>query len=242
MIRHKEYQKLRKTFVLIICFYFEIFLGRLLLLIIAKPKSGLLSSSFGFSSLEIVSIVVILSLLVLIPVISLKRYRAIIFNLNDIPKRYDNLKLEDVFENEKRKRILQIVLNTPGIHYNKLMKDAGLSPGQFQWHIKVLKKFNLIECKRDGQYRLFYPIIIPGTKLEKEILIDKPSKAKIHHPTTLSVYETIKKQPGIFASKISRKLELGRSTVTYHINKLAQNALIYSTKSKKGRNKLLYPV
>ena len=91
-----------------------------------------------------------------------------------------------------------------------------------------------------GQYRLFYPMLLSGSKFAEDL--QRGSSASLfQQPTTRSIFRYIRENPGTFASKIGRTLDLGRSTVSYHIGKLKDMGLVIAIESNAGRKKHLYP-
>jgi predicted transcriptional regulator len=172
-------------------------------------------------------------LLAIFEVLSIKEYRGYILRKSFFKKGKSYLTLEAIFENENRLNILREILNNPGIHQNELLRQCDLNKGQLKWHLDVLLKHRIIKKEKFGQYLIYFPITTSTESIEdfKNLLLKSETSSKI--------YELIKKSPGISSSEISKKINLARNTVKYHIDKLSERNLI--DLRGKGRKIELYP-
>ncbi|MFX1237841.1 MAG: winged helix-turn-helix transcriptional regulator [Promethearchaeota archaeon] len=141
--------------------------------------------------------------------------------------------INNIFENKYRRKIIDKVLEEPGIHNNELIRQCNIQNGQLKWHLNVLLRYNIIKQVKIGQYNTFYPILSfnQNSKVGMAFL----SKSK----TTLIILNIIEKNPGINSSAIARQLNLARSTLKYHIDKLSRKHLI--SIQANGNKKSLYP-
>jgi predicted transcriptional regulator len=185
----------------------------------------------SFLVIFIVTFIVFLTSTVI--VISFKEYKYY-FKSRNFPVRSNQfLTFEDIFENEIRRRIINNILSEPGIHHNELQRRCNLQKGQLQWHLQVLLRYKIIKKKKVGQFSLFYPNFRSQTF--DDFAIETITKSK----TTLKILDIIENNPGIISSKIAEQLDLSRSSVKYHVDKLLNKKLILSEKS--GREIELYP-
>ncbi len=164
--------------------------------------------------------------------LTIKEYRGYFIRRTHIKKGKSYLSLADIFENENRINILTQILNNPGIHQNELLRSCDLQKGQLQWHLDVLLKYHIVKKEKHGQYTLYFPIT---SSIES---IENFKNLPIKSETTSKILELIKENPGISSSDISRKINLARNTVKYHIDKLSKNNLIFF--KEKGRKRELY--
>ncbi|MBA7647166.1 hypothetical protein ES703_54936 [subsurface metagenome] len=128
--------------------------------------------------------------------------------------------------------ILKQILNNPGIHQNELMRNCNLQKGQLQWHLDVLLKHRIIKKEKYGQYTIYFPITSSIESIDA--FKNLPTKSE----TTTKILKLIKNYPGISSSEISKKINLARNTVKYHIDKLSEDNLI--SLKEKGRKIELY--
>ncbi|MFX1275962.1 MAG: winged helix-turn-helix transcriptional regulator, partial [Promethearchaeota archaeon] len=142
------------------------------------------------------------------------------------------LSIKDVIRNEYRSTILQKIINTPGIHNNELLRQCNLQKGQLQWHLQILIQYGLIKKKKEGQFSLFFPSFISQDINQSYNILLIKSK------TTMKVLDKIENNPGINPSMVASELEISRSSVKYHVDKLIQENII--SHRRKGRNVELY--
>lgn len=151
----------------------------------------------------------------------------------DIEKGAHRLTLDEVLENEKRDEIIQLILEMPGIHFNELLRQTDLAPGNLVWHLDILETFKIIRKQRVGQYLIYFPYLDknPISKLDLKL-----QKSK----TTLEILQLINDHPGIYQNQLAARMSMDHKTIQYHLNKLAEVEVIrFET---KGRKRLCYPV
>ncbi|MCK4380259.1 MAG: winged helix-turn-helix transcriptional regulator [Candidatus Lokiarchaeota archaeon] len=178
-------------------------------------------------------LIVIILLLSIFEVLTVKEYRGYFIRKPFIQKGKSYLTLSDIFENENRLNILREIINNPGIHQNELLRNCDLQKGQLQWHLDVLLKNRIIKKEKYGQYTIYFPITSSIEEIDQ--FKNLPTKSE----TTTKIFELVQKYPGISSSEISKKINLARNTVKYHIDKLSEKGLIYL--KENGRKIELYP-
>jgi len=149
-----------------------------------------------------------------------------------VDKGAHQLSMEEVLENENRKKIIDLILTDPGIHFNELLRETELSAGNLAWHLDILETYKVIGKKRIGRYLVYFPYYQKNPLSNIDLKLQKSE-------LTLKVLEMIEEQPGTYNNEIAQILDVDHKTVAYHINKLKDLGLIHSEKS--GRKKKLYP-
>ncbi len=177
--------------------------------------------------------IIILLLISLSLVISLKEYKSYLKTTNKELVVHRKLKFEKIFENKNRQKIIQTILENPGIHFQELLRECFLQSGQLRWHLRVLIEFRIIRKKPIGQYNSYFSRI-------DNIESNNYSKILMKSKLRIEILELIEKNPGIIPSTIANNLDLKMTTLNYHINKLKNNNLIKT--HKEGRNLRLYSV
>ncbi|MFX0082007.1 MAG: winged helix-turn-helix transcriptional regulator [Candidatus Hodarchaeota archaeon] len=196
-----------------------------------EPVFGDDESTIGIIIISI-SITTIL-LLSIMEVLTIKEYKGYFLRKHHFKRGKSYLSLSDIFENENRIKILNQILNNPGVHHNELLRNCDLQKGQLQWHLDVLLKNHIIKKEKYGQYTIYYPIL---SSFETD---DNLKYLNLKSKTTSEVLNIIEENPGINSSEISRLLNLSRTTIKYHIDKLSEENIIKLV--KKGRKIELYP-
>lgn len=183
-------------------------------------------------------IIVVISAVILLSIslmLSKSEYRSYIKNrLMPESQIKHRLTINEVLENKNRSKIIDIILETPGVHFNEILRQAELSPGNLVWHLDVLESYKVISKRNIGQYLVYFPYYYdsnPISNIDIEL-----AKSKV----TLKILKIIEEHPGTYANEIARTLNLDHKTVKYHVDKLTENNLV--NPQKKGRKNLLYPV
>ena len=152
-----------------------------------------------------------------------------IIHFNTGPHR---LTIEQVLENENRDKIITLILEEPGVHFNEILREIEISAGTLVWHLDILETFKVIQKQRIGQYLVYYPYTVknPINKLDLKLRKSR---------TTLEILQLINDHPGMYQNQIARRMDLNHKTVKYHIDKLIESELIMA--KKKGRKNLFFP-
>ena len=163
---------------------------------------------------------------------SKSEYRDYILNrVLHINRGAHTLSMEEVFDNTMRNKILDIIIDDPGIHYKEIFRKAETSASNLAWHLDMLETYKIIKKTRVGNYLVYYPFIDknPFAELNHKIVKSK---------TTLEIFGIIGDNPGIHMSKIAHRMELDHKTIKYHVDKLKDVELVIF--KKEGRKNLLY--
>ncbi|MFX0018145.1 MAG: winged helix-turn-helix transcriptional regulator [Promethearchaeota archaeon] len=149
-----------------------------------------------------------------------------------IEKGAHRLTLEEVLENENRNKIIDLILEQPGIHFNELLRQTGLAAGNLVWHLDILETYKIIGKKRISKFIAYFPYYQknPISNLDIEL-----SKSKL----TLKILEMIENEPGLWSNLITKRFKVDHKTIQYHVNKLKELELINF--KKDGRKKKIYP-
>ncbi len=191
------------------------------------------TGSFFSSTLGIILIIVVLITAIFGLIMTNTQYRDYLLNrvmhINTGPHR---LTIEQVLENENRDKIITLILEQPGVHFNEILRELEISAGTLVWHLDILDTFKVIQKQRIGQYLVYYPYIVrnPISKLDLKLRKSR---------TTLEILQLINDHPGMYQNQIAHRMDLNHKTVKYHIDKLIESELIL--KKKKGRRNLFFP-
>jgi DNA-binding transcriptional ArsR family regulator len=149
-----------------------------------------------------------------------------------IEKGAHRLSLEDVLENENRNKIIDLILEEPGIHFNELLRKTEIAAGNLVWHLDILETYKVVGKKRIGNFIAYFPYYQknPISNLDLHL-----SKSKL----TLDILEMIEKEPGLWNSVITKRFKVDHKTIQYHINKLTDLNLIHF--KNEGRKKKIFP-
>ena len=178
-------------------------------------------------------LVISVSLIAIVVLISKKDYFQYLRTRTiPIEKGAHRLSLDDVLENENRNKIIDLILNEPGIHFNELLRKTGIAAGNLVWHIDILITYKVIGKKRIGNFIAYFPYYQKNPLSNIDLKLQKSR-------LTLEVLEMIEEDPGIWNNLITKKLKVDHKTIHYHINKLLELDLL--SIKKEGRKNKLYP-
>jgi hypothetical protein len=135
-----------------------------------------------------------------------------ILNFKTVNNTY-HLSIKDVFSNEMRLKIIEHVMAFPGIHFSKLQRQIQLGRGQLAWHLNILEHYCIIHREKYGNRTLYF------LELDKNIFQDKLATKPVSQ-TAQIILDEVKNHPGITSSEIGRLLEINRSTVKYHVDRM----------------------
>jgi len=149
-----------------------------------------------------------------------------------IEKGAHRLSLDEVLENENRNKIIDLILNEPGIHFNELLRKTGLAAGNLVWHLDILETYKVIGKKRIGKFIAYFAYY---QKNPIDNLNLKLSKSKL----TLEILEMIEREPGLWNNLITKRMKVDHKTIQYHLEKLKDLNLVNI--KKDGRKKKIFP-
>ena len=228
-------EKYRRNFITkIIFFLFSlVLLSVISFLIIELNKKPVFDPDIiVLSSLLFILLVPTFAFVLTLTALTISEYKNYFIRRSYIKEGRSYLSLADIFQNENRLNLLTQILNNPGIHHNELLRSCNLNKGQLQWHLDTLLKHSIIKKEKHGQYVIYFPITSSSEAIEA--FKNQFTKSK----TTLEVLNTVKNNPGINSTEISRILNLSRNSIKYHIDKLVEKH--YIRLEKKGRVNELY--
>lgn len=241
VIYKKILMRLKKRFFLTFIIYLLIIISVLIIEFFFSEvntysrERGLFSASIIYNESFISKILFLISLFsffIILDILTMtfQEYRNLHYIRKVVLNSGHRMSIEEVFENDNRKTIIEIILNEPGIHYNSLLRKTNIATGQLQWHLNVLINFEIITQKKVDSFLVFFASFVENQSGQKIILIKSKS--------TLDVLTIIEKNPGITMSKIAKDLNKSKSSIKYNIDKLRKKKLV--TFKQQGRKQLLY--
>lgn len=96
---------------------------------------------------------------------------------------------------------------TPGAHFSKIRDDLKLGTGEAQHHLRELEADGVVESRKDGDYRRFYPA---DTFSEFE----QTALGHLRRETLRGMVITLLKTPEATAGEIADRLDVSRPTVS----------------------------
>ncbi len=125
-----------------------------------------------------------------------------------------------LMENVKRKEMIGLIRDRPGIHYRKIGTILSLKQGVLSYHLNLLEKHEIIRSVQDGFNRRFY-------------LFEVKVRPVLHlSDIQQRIIELVYLTPGISKTKISNRMGISKPLVNYHIRILRELNLVRVMKQK----------
>ncbi|MHA1522627.1 MAG: winged helix-turn-helix transcriptional regulator, partial [Promethearchaeota archaeon] len=185
----------------------------------------------NFPLWAIILIVISSILVIFFGLMSKQEYRNFLLNrISDYSTGPHRLTMEDVLDNKIRNRIISIIMDEPGVHYSELERKVDTSSSNLAWHLDILETYHIINKRRVGRYLIFYPYVEKNPFAELDVSIVKSK-------TTLEIFQIIADNPGINQSHLTKRMDMHRKTVKYHLDKLIKANIV---EQKKEGTKMTY--
>ena len=126
-----------------------------------------------------------------------------------------------------RVAILDVVCEYPGIHIRALARNTGLEIALVQYHLKALLEDGLVEMREQGGYTRYYPTKKAGGNVVDPM--DVHLLATLREEPALLIVLTLLDQGMLTHRELADETGIGKSTLSYHLAKLAQAGLIERT-------------
>ena len=138
---------------------------------------------------------------------------------------------DNILNLEVRQQIYDFIKNNPGLHQRELSRRMNIPKSTILYHIRFLKKLNLID-ENKGYNNKYYCVARQVGIKEKQIinLFRKQIPCKIFLYTLFSL--------SCSKVELSRELELPYTTVVRNINKMLKTGIIEEAPKSKSR---VYP-
>lgn len=134
-------------------------------------------------------------------------------------------------ENKMRELIYEYIVLYPGENYTSIKRNLGLANGTLVYHLKILKKENLIRSVSEGRYKRFYPI--GSADLDKNMLYDHEG-AQMLTELQKKIIEKIEEKPEISQVEVAKSLGVSRQLINYHITKLVKAGVLKLKRKTKS--------
>jgi len=134
-----------------------------------------------------------------------------------------------ILMNEKRRTILQYLIENPFTHLRELARETGIPVGTADWHLKILKQAKIIAVFEGGNKYCYYP----HGWIEEE---DLQCLSTLHERTSKAIISLVKKESGISQTEIAGKMGTYQQYVQPHMVRLQECGFLIS--KREGRKKV----
>ncbi len=126
-----------------------------------------------------------------------------------------------------RERIRTHVGETPGIHFNALVRETEFAPGQLQYHLRRLLGEGEVTVERLYGRSHYYP---PGYDAW-----ERSALALLRRETARETMFYLLEHDPARPERVASALGVARSTLEWHLSHLAEQELVEKRKDERGR-------
>ncbi len=139
---------------------------------------------------------------------------------------YSRIEKDELFENEVRETLYELIQDNPGIHAHGLSEEADVGWGTTVYHLRRLERNGFVNSERRGRYRRFFPAAGFMAR-QREVL------SVLQNETTNDIARLVLRKPGLNQSAICEELDISPSLANWHLNRLLDAELI--ERERRGR-------
>jgi predicted transcriptional regulator len=139
-------------------------------------------------------------------------------------------KIRSPLDNKNRKSVFDYILGNPGCTAPEVARDQSMNMGTVRYHIQRLELEGKIILKKIGKFSRIYRN--SSTYNDREMVI----ASHLRNETTRKLVQATFETPGTTNQALAEKLNIDKSTVYVHMQKLLDDDIVYSeTEGKQKR-------
>ncbi|ADQ67975.1 hypothetical protein C499_16362 [Halogeometricum borinquense DSM 11551] len=120
---------------------------------------------------------------------------------------------------DTRDAIVGYIASTPGAHFSKVRDDLQLGTGETQYHLRRLVEDDIVEYRRDGDYKRFFSA---GRFTDFE----QTALGYLRRSTARGMLVALLRDPDATGSELAAALDVSRATVSNYARKLDEVGLL----------------
>lgn len=133
-----------------------------------------------------------------------------------------------MLELEARRRIYAYLETHPGTYMRKLARELRMPLGTLEYHLHHLERHALVSTRVAGRFKAYFP----KDGMDRR---DKDVLAWIRQAVPRRVVAALLLEPRLSHAELARRVSVGPSTLTFHVQKLLRAGLLLENRS--GRRK-----
>jgi len=128
-----------------------------------------------------------------------------------------------LLEQPLRRRLLDLIADSPGIHASELCRTAGEPWGTVQYHLTLLHKGEMVTSVEAGRERRFFPSAVDPRKARLLALL--------HQGRRTEIASFIRDHPGSRQVDICDALDVSRKTFRSSVEPMVEEGLVNERRS-----------
>jgi predicted transcriptional regulator len=129
----------------------------------------------------------------------------------------------DPLDLDSRRRLFEIVRNSPGVHFRELQRLAKMPTGTFEYNLSQLVKSGAVEEHADGGYVRYYPSLQFSPA-------DKAMLSSMRQEIPRGVVLWLIQHPRSMHKDILSAFSFTAPTLTYHLKRLVSSGVLLAEK------------
>ncbi len=126
---------------------------------------------------------------------------------------------EDPLQLDTRRRIFDLIENSPGVHFREVSRRLDIPMGVVEYHINYMLKRDMIVARMEGRYKRYYTEGKIGSK-EKRVL------AFLRKDVPRAIIVFLMLNPGARHRDLKAELGISGSTLSFHLKKMMKKEVL----------------
>ncbi|MFB6074257.1 MAG: winged helix-turn-helix transcriptional regulator [Haloarculaceae archaeon] len=122
-------------------------------------------------------------------------------------------------DSDARDAIVGYLAATPGAHFSKVRDDLKLGTGETQHHLRRLEADGVVESRKDGDYRRFYPA-------GRFDAFEQVALGYLRRSTARGMLLALLRDPDATGADLAARLDVSRPTISKYAGELEDAGLL----------------
>ncbi|NLX46890.1 MAG: helix-turn-helix domain-containing protein [Euryarchaeota archaeon] len=134
--------------------------------------------------------------------------------------------MNDALGLESRRTIYEMIRSRPGTFLREMERELGMQVGMLSYHLRVLTEAGLVRTEQEGNHLRYFPA-------DGFILNDRKALSHMRNRTARAILMHVLDRGPVPFSDLLAPVGVSKSTLSYHIKRLAAAGLINIKKGER---------
>jgi predicted transcriptional regulator len=127
--------------------------------------------------------------------------------------------VNDALDLESRRTIYEMVRSRPGTYLREMERELGMQVGMLTYHLRVLAEAGMIRAEQEGNHLRYFPA-------DGFVLNDRRALSHLRNRTSRAILIHVLDRGSAGFSEILGLVGVSKSTLSYHLKRLAAAGLV----------------
>jgi predicted transcriptional regulator len=127
--------------------------------------------------------------------------------------------LDDALDLKSRRTIYELICSRPGTFMREMERELGMQVGMLSYHLRVLAEAGMVRAEQEGNHLRYFPA-------NGFILNDRKALSYLRNRTSRAILIRVLDKGSIGFSELLGPVGVSKSTLSYHLKRLAAAGLI----------------